>query len=188
MAHLYRMAHSAQREVELGADLDELRQLGRELDGIAVGHQLGPAFEDGDAALVVEIRADRQAGISAREQRPADRLRDDAILAADLRDVEMIDLVSGEQEGVLVLEPRRRRRRAPPASSRRTARAARRSPWRSGAGRQAPPAGTSARSWPRRASGIRALGRPTDAASRTGDEGRTPAARTGARAARAPRQ
>src|SRR5215208_6163089 len=46
---------SSQREPELGADLDELRQLGCQLERVAVGHELGTAFEDGDAALVVEV-------------------------------------------------------------------------------------------------------------------------------------
>jgi hypothetical protein len=59
---------SAQRELELSADLDELRQPGCQLDGIAVWHELGTAFEDGDAALVVEVGAERHAGVSAREQ------------------------------------------------------------------------------------------------------------------------
>jgi hypothetical protein len=59
---------SRQPEVELGADLEELRQLRRELERLAVGHQLGAAFEDGDATCVVEVRAERHAGVPAREQ------------------------------------------------------------------------------------------------------------------------
>src|SRR5215217_7919736 len=96
---------SAQSELELSADLDELRQLRRQLDRLAVGHEFGTAFEDGDASLVVEVGAKRHPGASGGEQRPADGLRDDAVLAANLGDVEVVHLMSGEQRGVLVLEP-----------------------------------------------------------------------------------
>jgi len=90
-----------QGEAEIFQDgVDFVQQAGQGL-GWASGIEPGAIFEQGQAELPVDIRAELDAGCSEVVQKAADRLSHFPVRAADRRDVELLHTVLQEKLGSL---------------------------------------------------------------------------------------